>query len=92
MITTQRINEAKVDKTQQRIAQLEESEDSLTKTLKMSQKEYEKHIQKLHDDLIKAWEGEERVKSLKIAIQVKGLFLSVDRVCSARNFWEIPQL
>jgi hypothetical protein len=37
----------------------------------MNQKEWEKHIEKLHEDLITAWNGEERVKSLKIAIQAK---------------------
>jgi hypothetical protein len=36
----------------------------------MTQKDYERHIQKLHDELINAWNAEERVKALKIAIQV----------------------
>lgn len=35
----------------------------------MTQKEYEKHIEKLHEELISSWNSEERVKSLKIAIQ-----------------------
>jgi hypothetical protein len=63
-----------VDKTQQRLAQIEQSENSVEKTLQMSQKEYEKHLQKLHDELIVAWNSEERVKSLKIAIQVSFRF------------------
>jgi hypothetical protein len=59
-----------VDKTQQRLAELDQSEENKIKqTLKISQKEYEKHIERLHDDLIRAWKNEERVKALKIAIQ-----------------------
>jgi len=59
-----------VDKTQQRLAQLEESEQAQkNKTVQVSQKGYEKSIESLHEDLIKAWNNEERVKSLKIAIQ-----------------------
>lgn len=62
--------QAPVDRTQQRLAQIEQSEEYTTKqTLQMNQKEWEKHIEKLHEDLITAWNGEERVKSLKIAIQ-----------------------
>jgi DNA-binding XRE family transcriptional regulator len=53
------------------LAQLEQSEeDAMRETLQLTQKDYEKHIERLHEELIKAWENEERVKSLKIAIQV----------------------
>jgi hypothetical protein len=61
---------APVDKTQQRLAQLESEPDELKQTLTLTQKEYEKHIEKLHEDLQKAWNNAERVTSLKIAIQV----------------------
>ena len=60
-----------LDKTAQRLAQLEETGDTVKQTLKLNQKEYEKHIEKLHEDLREAWDNEERVKSLKIAIQVQ---------------------
>jgi len=59
-----------VDKQKQRLEQLEETEEALEKEiLKVSQKEYIGHIEKLNEQLIKAWDTEERVKSLKIAIQ-----------------------
>ncbi len=95
-----------VDKTQQRLAELEQSEETVAKeTLQLTQKvstffplvfsfsfsslfwflllllfnhskqEYEKRIDQLHQELIQSWNSEDRVKSLKIAIQVLLLFL-----------------
>jgi hypothetical protein len=61
---------APVDKTQQRLAQLEQQEQEKNQTLQLTQKDYEKHIEKLHEELIKAWNADEKVKALKIAIQV----------------------
>eukprot|EP01087_Luapelamoeba_hula_P008608 TRINITY_DN2164_c0_g1_i2.p1 TRINITY_DN2164_c0_g1~~TRINITY_DN2164_c0_g1_i2.p1 ORF type:complete len:988 (-),score=189.50 TRINITY_DN2164_c0_g1_i2:79-3021(-) len=59
-----------VDKQKQRLEELEDSEEALEKEiLKVSQKEYIGHIEKLREQLIKAWDAEDRVKSLKIAIQ-----------------------
>jgi hypothetical protein len=60
-----------VERSQQRLAQLEQSDEDQTKqTLQLTQKDYENHIERLHEELSKAWNLEERVKSLKIAIQV----------------------
>ncbi len=39
----------------------------------MSQKEYESHVHRLTNDLSKAWAKDERVGSLKIAIQLAKL-------------------
>lgn len=50
-------------------------ENAAKETLQLSQKEYEKHIETLHEDLIKAWNAEERVKALKIAIQCAKLLV-----------------
>mmetsp|Transcript_29295 Transcript_29295/g.41243 ORF Transcript_29295/g.41243 Transcript_29295/m.41243 type:complete len:982 (+) Transcript_29295:64-3009(+) len=64
------------DKTQQRLAELDNTPENAAKeTLQLSQKEYEKHIENLHEDLIKAWNAEERVKALKIAIQCAKLLV-----------------
>jgi hypothetical protein len=43
---------------------------SLSPSFASCAQEYVKHIEKMHAELIQAWEKEERVKSLKIAIQV----------------------
>lgn len=56
-----------MDKYTQRLANLEKKEES---TVSMTQKEYEEHINKLHISLNQAWANDERVGSLKIAIQL----------------------
>jgi hypothetical protein len=59
-----------VDKQKQRLEELDETDEALEKQyLKISQKEYIAHIEKLNEELRRAWENEERVKTLKIAIQ-----------------------
>ena len=64
---------AVVDKTKQRLESLEdEDEDSVQTMLDMSQQDYIKHIDDLQQQLIAAWDSDQRVKSLKIAIQVRG--------------------
>ena len=63
---------AVVDKTKQRLESLEdEDEDSVQTMLDMSQQDYIKHIDELQQQLIAAWDSDQRVKSLKIAIQVR---------------------
>jgi len=60
----------KVDTIKNRLEQLDETVEAQEKeTLQLSQKEWIVHIEKLHQDLIRAWNNEERVRSLKIAIQ-----------------------
>ncbi len=76
-----------VDKQKQRLEALEDSEEALEKEiLKVSQSDYIGHIEKLHDQLIKAWDTEERVKTLKIAIQVAFSSLSGLSLCSSFCF------
>jgi len=59
-----------VDKQKQRLEELDETDEARERQdLKISQKEYIAHIEKLNEELRKAWENEERVKTLKIAIQ-----------------------
>jgi hypothetical protein len=65
------------DSIKQRLEKLEETAESQTQEMmQLSQKEYVTHIEKLHEELIKAWDEDQRVKSLKIAIQVRCSFLS----------------
>jgi hypothetical protein len=63
-------NTRKVDLYTQRLASLEKKDES---TVTLTQKEYEDHIKKLSDDLNRAWAKDERVGSLKIAIQLAKL-------------------
>jgi len=81
------------NKQKQRLEQLEETEEALEKEiLKVSQKEYIGHIEKLNEQLIKAWDTEERVKSLKIAIQVHAMIKSLAySLFSAQRCFQIPQ-
>ena len=47
-------------------------------TTELSQKEYMDHIQKLHKELVNAWNMDEKVLSLKLAIQCAKLLADVD--------------
>eukprot|EP01098_Paradermamoeba_levis_P012450 TRINITY_DN5453_c0_g4_i1.p1 TRINITY_DN5453_c0_g4~~TRINITY_DN5453_c0_g4_i1.p1 ORF type:complete len:468 (+),score=133.32 TRINITY_DN5453_c0_g4_i1:104-1507(+) len=59
-----------VDKVKNRLEQLDETPETQQKEmLNLSQKDYVTHIENLHSELFKAWNNDERVKSLKIAIQ-----------------------
>lgn len=62
-----------LDRYQQRLGQLEAGlEDSGgpgAATREMTQKEYLSHVDKLHEELRRAWTNEERVQSLKLSIQ-----------------------
>jgi hypothetical protein len=51
-----------VDKVKNRLEQLDQSEDEQKQTLQVTQKDYVAHIENLHNELIAAWEAEERVK------------------------------
>lgn len=65
-----------VDKVKARLEQLEqyEEDDSDTETLTLTPKDYVKHIEKLQVELTEAWNTEQRVKALKIAIKVCTLY------------------
>jgi hypothetical protein len=61
-----------VEKARQRLAALE-GQARGTSTVEMSQSQYEQRIAKLQRDLQRAWNGNQRVTSLKIAIQCSKL-------------------
>ena len=60
------------DKVKHRLEQLDDLEEgSVKETLNLGQKEYVKKIDDLNKSLIAAWDNDQRVKALKIAIQVR---------------------
>jgi uncharacterized membrane protein YgcG len=62
----------KIDRYTKRLAGLEKRDYTEDK-IELSQKEYAAHVQKLESDLHVAWANDERVLSLKIAIQLAKL-------------------
>ena len=65
---------ASSDRTKNRLEQLDATEEgSVREMLNLSQKEYVKKIDEMHKGLIRAWDQEQRVKCLKIAIQCSKL-------------------
>ena len=59
------------DKVRHRLEQLDDLEEgSVKETLNLSQKEYVRKIDDLNRALVAAWDNDQRVKALKIAIQV----------------------
>ena len=67
------IDKKKVDKYSQRLASLEKKSVKENKKISMSQQEYFNHVSKLSKDLTRAWTNDERVTSLKVAIQLAKL-------------------
>ncbi len=66
-----RAQAASGDKVKARLEQLDDMEDgSVKETLNLSQNEYVKKIDNLNKTLDNAWDKDQRVKALKIAIQV----------------------
>ena len=64
---------AAADKMKHRLEQLDDLDEGAVKeTLNLSQKEYVKKIDDMHQTMVCAWDADQRVKSLKIAIQVRG--------------------
>lgn len=66
------------DKKQQRLEELERSAAAASgghhgrereEELSVTQKEYTKHIENMHAEMVRAWESEDRVKTLKVVIQ-----------------------
>lgn len=59
------------DKVKARLEQLDDMEEgSVKETLNLNQNEYVKKIDNLNRTLDSAWDNDQRVKALKIAIQV----------------------
>jgi hypothetical protein len=58
-----------VDKMQHRLEQLDYIEEGSQTKLNLSQTEYVTRIEQLNRELVSAWNSEQRVKALKIAIQ-----------------------
>ncbi|XP_061175069.1 VPS35 endosomal protein-sorting factor-like [Saccostrea echinata] len=66
------------DKVRNRLEQLDDFEDgSVQEMLNLSQQDYVKRIEELNQQLITAWENDQRVKALKIAIQSAKLLSDV---------------
>ncbi|XP_022800281.1 UPF0505 protein C16orf62-like [Stylophora pistillata] len=66
------------DKVKHRLEQLDDFEDgSIKEMLNLSQQDYVKRIEELNQALITAWESDQRVKALKIAIQCAKLLADV---------------
>ena len=78
-----------IDNVKHRLDQLDDSEEQLQKkSLRISQTEYIKRIEKLHSDLQGAWANNQRVKSLKIAIQVPAA-LTLSMMSCALSFMSL---
>ena len=59
------------DKVKNRLEQLDDFEDgSVREMLNLSQQDYVNRIDELNKALIASWESDQKVKALKIAIQV----------------------
>lgn len=60
-----------VDKVRTRLEQLDDFEEgSVRQMLDLTQQEYAVRIELLNNELVQAWHSDQRVKALKIAIQV----------------------
>ncbi|CAH0550259.1 unnamed protein product [Brassicogethes aeneus] len=67
-----------VDKIQHRLEQLDYFEEGSQKKFDLSQAEYIGRIEQLNRELVIAWNSEQRVKALKIAIQCAKLLADTD--------------
>ncbi|GJQ78307.1 hypothetical protein Trydic_g22145 [Trypoxylus dichotomus] len=67
-----------VDKLQHRLEQLDYFEEGSQHKLDVSQSEYVGRIEQLNRELVSAWNSEQRVKALKIAIQCAKLLSDTD--------------
>ena len=57
------------DHAKKRLEKLEESKEEAAASIEVTQKEFVRRIESLHRELISSWERNERVQTLKIAIQ-----------------------
>lgn len=61
-----------VDKVKTRLEQLDDFEDGSVRQMHgLTQQEYMIRIEQLNNELVNAWNSDQRVKALKIAIQVR---------------------
>lgn len=67
-----------MDKVQHRLEQLDYFEEGSQHKLNVSQTEYVGRIEQLNRELVLAWNSEQRVKALKIAIQCAKLLSDTD--------------
>ncbi|KAJ8945235.1 hypothetical protein NQ318_011216 [Aromia moschata] len=67
-----------IDKVQHRLEQLDCFEEGSQRKLDLSQSEYVGRIEQLNRELVTAWNSEQRVKALKIAIQCAKLLSDTD--------------
>lgn len=67
-----------IDKVQHRLEQLDYFEEGSQKKYDVSQVEYFRRIEQLNKELVSAWNSEQRVKALKIAIQCAKLLSDTD--------------
>lgn len=67
-----------VDKVQHRLEQLDYFEEGSQRKLDLSQAEYVSRIELLNKELVSAWNSEQKVKALKIAIQCAKLLSDTD--------------
>ncbi|KAL3286689.1 hypothetical protein HHI36_001184 [Cryptolaemus montrouzieri] len=70
-----------VDKVQNRLEQLDWCEESSQRRVELSQTEYISKIDMLNKELVSAWNSEQRVKAVKIAIQCAKLLADTDVMC-----------
>lgn len=67
-----------VDKVKNRLEQLDDFEDgSIRQMLDLTQQEYISRIELLNQELVQAWNQDQRVKALKIVIQCSKLLVDV---------------
>lgn len=72
-------NQTQVEKVKHRLEQLDDFHD-LKYVRNLTQQEYITKIQQLNSELITAWKSDQRVKSLKIAIQCSKLLSDASSV------------
>ncbi|KAH3742772.1 hypothetical protein Pelo_15833 [Pelomyxa schiedti] len=68
------------DRTASRLEELEQGDDDKKELKSVTQQEYVAHIEKMNTDLNQAWNMEDRVRTLKIAIQCAKLLIDTSVV------------
>ena len=73
-----------MDRVKDRLDQLDQDEDD-GEMLQLTQKEYQRHIERKRESLFSAWDGEKRVRALRIAIKVSSNYCKAYHI-SVQNF------